>query len=238
MSGVKGNRGPGRGQAHFNFKHGMKGKPEYCVWMAVVQRTTNSNHHAWKDYGGRGIRLCSGMREFTGFFSVVGIRPSLEYSIDRYPDNNANYSCGACEECLANGWKLNVRWATKDEQNNNRRDNVPITMDGITKTISRWARERGTTFAAAAQRLKRGVPPEMAFDPAYNGYQERDRPRRVNTDLKYHGIARSGTRFYARLVLNGKFHYLGVHDTQEDAARAFNAAVIRLGAKTKLNVIP
>jgi len=70
----------------------------------------------WKYYGGRGIKVCAAWRHnFPAFLACVGRRPSRTHSIDRI-NNDGNYKPG------------NVRWATKQEQTDNRRKQV--TSDG------------------------------------------------------------------------------------------------------------
>lgn len=83
--------------------------PEYTVYNGIKQRCYNINNEKYKDYGGRGIKMCERwLVSFENFYNDMGGRPSNEYSIDRI-----NVDGDYCKE--------NCRWATIKEQNNNRR---------------------------------------------------------------------------------------------------------------------
>jgi hypothetical protein len=95
---------------HENGKtHGLSHRPEFRIWATMIARCTNPKNDHWKDYGGRGITVCSVWRkDFAVFFANVGPRPSNHHSIDRI-NNDGNYEPG------------NVRWATPKEQRSNQR---------------------------------------------------------------------------------------------------------------------
>jgi len=87
-----------------------KRTPEYRAWMAMISRCTNRNHEHWKDYGGRGITVCDKwLQSYPAFVADIGRRPSSKHSLDRI-ENDGNYEPN------------NVHWATKKEQQNNRRN--------------------------------------------------------------------------------------------------------------------
>src|ERR1035437_9159863 len=93
-------------------RHGatLGGHPttEYRIWSNMNNRCRNPNHGKYKYYGGRGIRVCARWRQFELFLDDVGPRPSMKYTLDRFPNRDGDYEPG------------NVRWATKKEQFLNR----------------------------------------------------------------------------------------------------------------------
>ena len=92
------------------------------------QRCLNRKHEAYSNYGGRNITICkSWIFSFENFFNDMGKRP-IGMSLDRINNNE-----GYC--------KLNCRWATRKEQNNNNRRNVKIIFQGVAKTALEWAIE-------------------------------------------------------------------------------------------------
>lgn len=103
-----------------NEMHGMHGTPEYVARADMIDRCYNPNNKRYDHYGGRGIRICERYRSsFAAFYDDLGDRPD-GMTLDRR-DTNGHYSCGKCEECEANGWPKNVRWATPSQQTINRR---------------------------------------------------------------------------------------------------------------------
>ena len=123
--------------------HGLSNTSEYRIWQGMLRRCYLKSEVNFHHYGGRGISICGGWREsFVNFYKDMGQRPSLKHSIDRM-NNDGNYSCGHCDECVEKGWPLNCRWATQKEQTRNTRVNYLVEYGGETKCVAEWAEQYG-----------------------------------------------------------------------------------------------
>jgi len=144
-----------RRSTHWNATHGLRGTPEYRIWSHAKSRCHNPNDAAYQNYGGRGVVMCQEWREsFEAFLAHVGPRPSSAHSIDRYPNNDGNYEPG------------NVRWATKKEQERNKRTNRVVEYEGVQRTMKEWAEVFGIKYETLIRRVDAyGVDEAFALPP-------------------------------------------------------------------------
>lgn len=120
-------------------QHGMAHLPVYHVWQAMKQRCENPKAQRYKDYGGRGIKVCERWQRFENFIEDMG-HPSPGKTLDRR-DVDKGYE------------KENCRWVGNVTQANNKRNNRAITFGGETKTLAEWAWEIGIDWFTLRNRL-------------------------------------------------------------------------------------
>jgi hypothetical protein len=96
------------------YKHGHAktgaAHPLYRVWTTMRHRCSNPKRAEYKNYGGRGIKVCKQWNDFTTFLSDVGERPP-GFTLDRI-DNDGDYE------------PSNIRWVGRTVQNYNRRKQI------------------------------------------------------------------------------------------------------------------
>lgn len=135
-------------------KHHDSGSSEYWAWVGAKDRCNNPNSKHYKDYGGRNVTMCaSWQNSYENFLRDMGRKPSTEYSLDRV-NVNGNYEPSNC------------RWATPEEQANNRRDNNKILYRGKSQTLSRWSRELNLNLKTLDKRYRKGDRGDYLFRPA------------------------------------------------------------------------
>lgn len=129
-----------------NTTHGMSGSPAYNIWEGMHKRCNDLKDSR---YGGRGIKVCERWNHFENFLEDMGERPE-GMSIER--DNvNGGYEPGNC------------RWATDEEQANNRRTTRFIEFAGTRQSLAQWARQIGVKPGTLRFRLEQGWSVERAL---------------------------------------------------------------------------
>lgn len=129
--------------ARRNITHGMSYLRPYSIWHSMLQRCLNKKSHSYKNYGGRGIKVCNKWLKFKGFLEDMKVGYENGLSIDRI-NNDGNYN------------KENCRWVTVKQQNNNNRNCHFFTYKGITKNITQWADKLGLNVNTVRVRIHRG----------------------------------------------------------------------------------
>lgn len=132
--------------------HNDADSSEYSTWRMMIQRCSNPKAEGWENYGGRGITVCERWRNsYVEFLADMGRKPTPEHSIDRQ-DNSGNYE------------KSNCHWATKLEQDKNRRTTVQVMYNGELRYVMDVCEEVGISRRTYDYRVKQGWPECRLFD--------------------------------------------------------------------------
>ena len=120
--------------------------PEHYVWRTMLARCHNPSASGYAYYGERGIRVCTKWHTYANFIADMGPRPTAAHSIERV-DNGGAYEPGNC------------RWATRSEQQQNKRSTRFYTDGvfsgtlvecaarvGISKELAHWRWKNWKTF--------------------------------------------------------------------------------------------
>jgi len=113
------------------------------------QRCQNPNNTKYSHYGGRGIKVCARWEDFANFLADMG-EPEAGMTLDRI-DVDGDYE------------PSNVKWASRREQANNRRNNTTLTYAGKTLTAAEWGRVTGLGKHVINNRRRAGWPVEKVL---------------------------------------------------------------------------
>ena len=135
-------------------KHGLRyvEKRLYNIWSHIKCRCFDPKDKYFKNYGGRGINMCDNWKySFSSFVTWAKQNGySSELTIERI-NVDGDYTPGNC------------RWATRREQNRNKRDNIFLTYNGETLCLSDMANKYGVSYQNLRYRLKKGWSIEAAL---------------------------------------------------------------------------
>lgn len=174
----------------------------------AIHRCHNPDHAAYYNYGARGIWVQDELRGPDGLkllIGAIGPRPTSKHTLDRI-DNDGGYTIDP----------LNIRWATRKTQQNNRRGDYRPRQDfgwgfgvkqhaqgsgsaslspllphnGRIQTLAEWAEQLGLNSATIRQRLRRGLTPAQALNPSTS--RKGEKPTRKSYKLSAEQISLPG----------------------------------------------
>lgn len=141
------------GIQNHNLNYRVKDERLYRKWYGTKQKCENPKHPSYKDYGGRGIKVCERWQTYENFEADL-LDSFLEHvekyglkqtTIDRWPNNDGDYEPN------------NVRWASYKEQANNRRNNHMLTDE---LSCTQFAEKYGLNPSTVIAKANRGLSAE------------------------------------------------------------------------------
>ena len=122
--------------------HGETDSRTWKAWKNMRDRCLCPSHKSFRDYGGRGIKVCEKWMVYSKFREDMGVCPE-GLTLGRI-DNGGNYEKGNC------------RWESRKQQARNRRSSVTLTFGGITATVVEWSERIGIEQDSLYKRLEAG----------------------------------------------------------------------------------
>lgn len=176
------------GTKGFVREHGAsRSRPEYGVWKQMRKRCNNPNYAGYKNYGGRGIKVCPEWQtSFPTFFRDMGPRPTPKHTIER-KNNDEGYSPENC------------RWATRAEQALNMRTNRLVGPGQVPAAAA--MRQAGLYKTAVTARAKLGWAPDRLLQPVQKGR------RSDNVMLTFRGKTQTQTEWAREIGLSKETLY-------------------------------
>ena len=121
----------------------------HWIWADMLSRCRNPNHRSFHNYGGRGIAVTPRWRDFVAFAADMGDPRGL--MLDRI-NNDGPYEPSNC------------RWATRHQQNSNRRNCIYVSDHGESITIREYCRRHALPYRPIMKRIRdRNWPIEAAL---------------------------------------------------------------------------
>lgn len=135
-------------------KHGQSKTRLHSIWVMMRQRCYNVNNKDYYNYGARDIQVCQEwIKDFKAFYEWAnknGYESNL--TLERV-DVNGNYEPDNC------------RWATIEEQANNKRNTIYIEINGEALTITDVVKAYNISRATIEMRYARGDRGERLIRP-------------------------------------------------------------------------
>lgn len=224
------------------------------IYYGMKRRCYKDTCSDYKDYGGRGIAVCtSWLKDINSFISwSLANEYKDDYSLDR-TDVNGNYSPENC------------RWVDANTQAQNRRKPINNTSNyvGISfhKETNKWrasvVNNKKQYWLGVYSTIEEAIITYDTFVVSNGFLNTINRPEKteeylsselapllkipvykkyLNSNRQYRGITKTRfNTFSAKIWHNRKTVCLGNYSTPEEAARAYDAYVVANGLKRDLN---
>lgn len=131
-------------------------------WHSMTRRCRDLKHVCSKNYGRKGIKVCDRWLNFDNFLADMGFRPK-DHIISRQ-DHTKDYS------------KDNCLWEHRSLSGRNRRTEIPITINGVTRCLEDWSRISGVAAGTIRRRLRSGWEPDKLLTSGPGQYALRKEP--------------------------------------------------------------
>jgi hypothetical protein len=125
--------------------HGMAKTPLHKIWLGIKNRCYNKNTVSYKNYGGRGIKVCDRWLDFENFFWDMQPTYKIGLTIER-KDVNKNYE------------KENCIWIPKKDQSRNRTNTIWVTTELGIMTVTESAEKAEVSWFCMYNRHLRNCP--------------------------------------------------------------------------------
>lgn len=136
--------------------HGFSNTKIYQAYKNIKTRCYVESSIGFKNYGGRGIKMCEEWKnDFMSFYNWSinnGFKEGLE--IDRI-DVNKDYKPSNC------------RWVTRETQANNKRNTIYLTYNNEVKNLKQWSEDVGIPVRVLRSRYKEKWDTEKILTTPY-----------------------------------------------------------------------
>lgn len=144
-------------------KHGLSKTRLHTIWHSMYCRCNYPTTNGYKNYGGRGIKICKEWQEFINFHDWAVANGYFDnLTLDRI-DIDGDYEPSNC------------RWETPKNQSNHKSNNVYYSFEGETKTAKQWCDKFKINPTTFHDRIKRGWTIEQALTISAKGKQRKIR---------------------------------------------------------------
>lgn len=141
-----------------NKTHGLSKDRFYSIYHFMIARCESPKVNGFKNYGGRGIRVCESWRSdfinfkndmYKSYLEHVRFHGEKDTTLERI-DTSGNYE------------KENCKWATVLEQHNNTRRNRYVCYGGEKISLADLCRKLNLKYSVIRSRIRRGWEIEEA----------------------------------------------------------------------------